>query len=130
MIRLKHAFALMLSIIATLAAPAAAATPVDPMLVRFWDEDARRIPDHVWRAIPRELLDMPVGRFAADIRAPVLILSAGADPLFSAEHHQSLVRAYPQAKAKVFAGLGHNFIVEHPHEVGPALAAFLAVGQR
>ena len=106
----------------------ASPTPVDPLLVRYWDEDAKRIPHHVWRAIPRELLDVPVGRYAADVRASVLILSADADPLFTAEHHQSLVRAYPKAQSKVFAGLGHNFIVERPQEVGPALAAFLAQG--
>lgn len=106
----------------------ASPTPVDPVLVRYWDEDAKRIPAHVWRAIPRELLDTPIGRYAADIKAPVLILSAGADPLFAAEHHQSLVRAYPNAQARIFPGLGHNFIVERPPEVGPPLAAFLAQG--
>lgn len=103
----------------------ASPTPVDPALARHWDEDAKRVPAHVWRAIPRELLDMPVGRYAPDVRAPVLILSASADPLFTAEHHQSLLRAYPKAQAKLFAGLGHNFIVERPEDVGPALAAFL-----
>jgi pimeloyl-ACP methyl ester carboxylesterase len=108
----------------------ASPTPVDPLLVRYWDEDAKRIPDHVWRAIPRELLDVPVGRYAADVRAPVLILSASADPLFSDEHHQSLLRAYPNAKAKLLPGLGHNFIVERLDQVGPMLAAFLAFGNQ
>ena len=103
----------------------ASPTAVDPVLVRHWDEDAKRIPGHVWRAIPRELLDVPVGRYAPEVKAPVLILSASADPLFTAEHHQSLVRAYPAAQAKIFAGLGHNFIVERPGEVGPVLKAFL-----
>lgn len=103
----------------------ASPTPVDPALARHWDEDVKRVPAHVWRAVPRELLDVPVGRFAADVKAPVLILSGGADPLFTAEHHRSLVRAYPKAHARIFAGLGHNFIVERPEEVGPALSAFL-----
>ena len=103
----------------------ASPTPVDPVLSRHWDEDAKRIQAHVWRAIPRELLDVPIGRYAPDIKAPVLILSASADPLFTAEHHQSLLRAFPKAQAKVFAGLGHNFIVERPEEVGPVLSVFL-----
>ena len=108
----------------------ASPTPVDPVLVRHWDEDAKRVPGHVWRAIPRELLDVPVGRYAADVRAPVLILSASADPLFTEEHHQSLVRAYPKAQARILPGLGHNFIVERPAEVGPVLAAFLQSDER
>ena len=104
----------------------ASPTPVDPLLVQHWDDDTKHIPAHVWRAIPRELLDMPAGRYASDVKAPVLILSASADPLFTAEHHQSLVRAYPSAQARVFAGLGHNFIVERPQEVGPVLKAFVS----
>ena len=108
----------------------ASPTPVDPVLSRYWDEDAKRIPAHVWRAIPRELLDVPIGRYAADIKAPILILSASGDPLFTAEHHRSLVNAYPKAQARVFAGLGHNFIVERPEEVGPVLSAFLKPSAR
>ena len=104
----------------------ASPTPVDPTLVRYWDRDAAAIPAHVWRAIPRELIDLPIGRYASEVKAPVLILSAGADPLFTTEHHQSLIRAYPKAQAKVFSGLGHNFIVERPEQVGPVLKAFLS----
>ena len=74
----------------------------------------------------RELVDVPIGRHAADVRAPVLILSGGRDELFPAEHHRSLVEAYPRAQAYVFADLGHNLILERPQEVGPVLAAFLS----
>jgi pimeloyl-ACP methyl ester carboxylesterase len=100
-------------------------TPVDAELVRYWDNEASALKPHIWRAIPRELLELPIGRYAPDINAPVLILSGGADPLFTPEHHRSLVKAFPSAQAGVFAGLGHNFIVERPTEVGPVVQAFL-----
>ena len=90
------------------------------------DAEMVAVPPHVWRAVPRAFLDAPVGRYAADVRAPVLILSGGRDPLFPAEHHRSLIAAYPAAEAHVFPQLGHNLIVERPKQVGPVLAAFLA----
>jgi pimeloyl-ACP methyl ester carboxylesterase len=105
--------------------PGASPTPVDPVFVRHADAEMVAVPPHVWRAVPRALLDLPAGRYAADVRAPVLVLSGGADPLFPAEHHRALLAAYPGAEARVFADLGHNLIVERPHVVGPVLAAFL-----
>ncbi len=76
----------------------------------------------------RELVEIPAGRHAPDIVAPVLILSGGADPIFTAEHHRALLAAYPRATRHVFPELGHNFPVERPAEVGPVLARFLAEG--
>jgi pimeloyl-ACP methyl ester carboxylesterase len=105
--------------------PGASPTPVDPVFVRHADAEMVAVPPHVWRAVPRAFLDVPVGRYAADVRAPVLILSGGRDPLFPAEHHQSLIAAYPAAEAHIFPELGHNLIVERPEQVGPVLAAFL-----
>jgi pimeloyl-ACP methyl ester carboxylesterase len=106
--------------------PQASPTPVDATMVRWYEPEIAGTPPHVWRAVLRELLDVPAGRHAADVRAPVLILSGGRDALFAAEHHESLVAAYPEAQARVFADLGHNLILERPHEVGPALVSFLA----
>lgn len=103
----------------------ASPTPVDPGFVRYADAEMVAVRSHVWRAVPRALLDVPVGRYAPDIRAPVLILSGGRDEIFAAEHHRALVAAFPQAEAHVFADLGHNLIVERPDDVGPVLAAFL-----
>jgi pimeloyl-ACP methyl ester carboxylesterase len=80
---------------------------------------------HVWRSVLRELLGVPVARFAPDVRAPVLILSAGRDEIFPPQHHRALMDAYPGAQERVFPELGHNLIVEQPDQVGPALAAFL-----
>lgn len=105
--------------------PSASPTPVDPVFVRYFDAEMAAVAPHVWRAVMRELLDVPVGRYAPDISADVLILSGGRDPLFPPEHHRALVAAYPRAEARIFADLGHNLVVERPYEVGPVLAAFL-----
>ncbi len=106
--------------------PGASPTPVDPDFVRHSDREMVAVPLHVWRGVARELVDVPVGRHAPDIAAPVLILSADADPIFPAGHHRALLAAYPRATGHVFPGLGHNFPVERPAEVGPVLARFLA----
>jgi pimeloyl-ACP methyl ester carboxylesterase len=73
----------------------------------------------------RELAEVPVARHAADVRAPVLILSGGSDPPFPPEHHQALVKAFPGASDHVYPGLGHNLTWERPAEVAPAIATFI-----
>jgi pimeloyl-ACP methyl ester carboxylesterase len=108
--------------------PASSPTPVDAELRRFYEPEIAATRPHVWRAVMRELVEVPIGRLAPDVRAPVLILSGGRDELFPAEHHQALVAAYPGAAAHVFAELGHNLIIERPHEVGPVLTRFLDEG--
>jgi pimeloyl-ACP methyl ester carboxylesterase len=105
--------------------PGASPTPVDPDFVRHADAEMVAVPPHVWRGVPRAFAGVTVARHAADVTAPVLILSGGRDEIFPAEHHRSLVAAYPGAAAHVFPELGHNLIVERPQEVGPVLAAFL-----
>ena len=105
--------------------PASSPTPVDPALIPHYEPEIAATPPHVWRSVLRELVDLPVARHAADVRAPVLILSGGRDELFPAEHHAALVAAYPGAEAHVFPDLGHNLILERPEEVAPHLAAFL-----
>jgi pimeloyl-ACP methyl ester carboxylesterase len=106
--------------------PQSSPTPVDAELRRWYEPEIAATAPHVWRAVLRELLDVPAARHAADVRAPVLILSGGRDELFPAEHHRALVAAYPRAEAHVFAELGHNLVLERPHEVGPVLVSFLA----
>jgi pimeloyl-ACP methyl ester carboxylesterase len=105
--------------------PQSSPTPVDPDMMRWYEPEIAATPPHVWRAVLRELVDVPIGRYAPDVRAPVLILSGGRDALFPAEHHRALVAAYPRSQAQVFAELGHNLILERPNEVGPVLARFL-----
>lgn len=101
-------------------------TPVDPAFASAVMEEILAIRPHVWRSVLRELVGVPIGRHAADVRAPVLILSGAKDPLFPAEHHAALVKAFPAATAHVFPELGHNPNFERPEEVGKRIAAFLA----
>lgn len=75
----------------------------------------------------RELAYVPVGRHATDVKAPVLILSGGKDPLFPSEHHAFLSKAFPGSEAHVFAELGHNPLWEKPAELGAIMARFLRI---
>ena len=105
--------------------PANQPTKVDPVFANAINDELLRIPPHVWRSVMRELSYVPVGRHAADVKAPVLVLSGGKDPLFPAEHHQSLLKAFPNAEAQVFAELGHNPNWEQPDAVASAIDRFL-----
>ncbi len=106
--------------------PANQPTPVDPVFAEAVRAEFMTIPRHVWRGVMRELASVPVARHSADITAPVLILSGGKDPIFTAEHHAALVKAFPNAKAHVFPALGHNPNWEQPAEIARAIAEFLA----
>jgi pimeloyl-ACP methyl ester carboxylesterase len=105
--------------------PANQPTPVDAVFANAANDEMLAIKPQVWRGVLRELVDVPVARHAADIRSPVLILSGGADPIFPAEHHQSLLKAFPGASAHIYPGLGHNFHWERPQEVAKAIETFL-----
>ena len=105
--------------------PANQPTKVDPAFAEAINDEIMRIPGHVWRGVMRELSYVPVGRHASDVKAPVLVLSGGKDVLFPAEHHQSLLKAFPQAEARVFADLGHNPNWEQPEAVASAIDRFL-----
>jgi pimeloyl-ACP methyl ester carboxylesterase len=105
--------------------PANQPTPVDAEFAAAAMEDILVIQPHVWRGVMRELTQIPVGRHAADVKVPVLVLSGGKDPLFPPEHHASLLKAFPHAEAHVFPELGHNPNWEQPEAVGAAIDAFL-----
>ena len=68
---------------------------------------------------------MPVGRHATDVKVPVLVLSGGKDPLFPAEHHAALLKAFPGAEGHLFPDLGHNPNWEKPEQVAAVMTAFL-----
>lgn len=106
--------------------PANQPTPVDPLFAEAVRQDFMTIPLHVWRGVMRELAYVPVGRHAADVKAPVLVLSGGKDPLFPAEHHESLLKAFPSAEAHVFPELGHNPNWERPDLIAAAIKRFLS----
>jgi pimeloyl-ACP methyl ester carboxylesterase len=105
--------------------PANQPTKVDPAFANAVNDELLRIPPHVWRSVMRELAYVPVGRHAADVKAPLLVLSGGKDALFPAEHHQSLLKAFPNAEGEVFAELGHNPNWEQPEAVASAIDRFL-----
>jgi pimeloyl-ACP methyl ester carboxylesterase len=100
-------------------------TPVDTTFASAVNNELYAIPSHVWHGVIREISYVPVGRHAADVQAPVLVISGGKDPIFPAEHHRSLLEAFPHAQAKVFAELGHNPNWENPREIAEAVSAFL-----
>jgi pimeloyl-ACP methyl ester carboxylesterase len=105
--------------------PANQPTPVDPVFAEAAMEEILAIKPQVWRGVMRELADVPVARHAADIKAPALILSGGADPLFPPEHHQALVKAIPGSTGHVYPGLGHNPLWEQPQDVAHRISEFL-----
>ena len=105
--------------------PANQPTPVDPIFAEAVRSEYMTIPRHVWRGVMRELASVPVARHAADIEAPVLILSGGKDPLFPAKHHAALLEAFPKAEAQVFSDLGHNPNWERAAEIAHRIAQFL-----
>lgn len=101
-------------------------TPVDAAFAEEVMNEILVIPPQVWRGVMRELAGVPVGRHAVDVKASVLLLSGGKDPLFTAAHHESLVKAFPQAEAHVFPQLGHNPIWEQAEDLAAVINAFLA----
>ena len=105
--------------------PANQPTKVESAFAEAINDEILSIPGHVWRGVMRELSYVPVGRHASDVKAPVLVLSGGKDVLFPAEHHQSLLKAFPQAEAHVFTDLGHNPNWEQPEAVASAIDRFL-----
>jgi pimeloyl-ACP methyl ester carboxylesterase len=105
--------------------PANQPTSVDPTFAAAVEQDYLTIPLHVWRGVMRELANVPVGRHAADVKVPVLILSGGKDPLFPKEHHEALLKAFPHAEAHVFPELGHNPNWEQPQAIADRMARFL-----
>ena len=105
--------------------PANQPTKVDPTFANAVNDEILRIPPYVWRGVMRELSYVPVGRHAADVKAPVLVLSGGKDVLFPTEHHKSLLKAFPHSEAQVFPELGHNPNWEQPEAVASAIDRFL-----
>jgi pimeloyl-ACP methyl ester carboxylesterase len=100
-------------------------TPVDRAFADAAMEDILGVQPHVWRSVMRELAYVPAGRHAPDVKAPVLVLSGGKDPLFPPEHHAAVMKAFPQAQGRVFPQLGHNPLWERPQPIAEAMSRFL-----
>ena len=105
--------------------PANQPTSIDRVFAEAVRAEYMTIPRHVWRGVMRELAEVPIGRHAVDIKVPVLILSGGKDPLFPAEHHAALLKAFPRAEAEIYSELGHNPNWERPADIARRIAQFL-----
>lgn len=106
--------------------PANQPTPIDKTFANAAMAEILTVPVHVWHSVMKELEGVPVARHSDRVRAPVLVLSGGADPLFPPEHHAALLTAFGGAQSHVYPKLGHNFLWETPADVGQRLSAFFA----
>jgi pimeloyl-ACP methyl ester carboxylesterase len=107
-------------------------TPVDPDFIRRQRRDAAAIPLRVWLAV----LDQGLGdesdlrRTLPRLKAPTLLIWGSADPIMEPEVRATLREALPQARVKIFQGLGHNPFWEDPSGSAAVINAFLAPAPR
>lgn len=105
-------------------------TPVDPDFIRRQREDAAAIPLRVWLAVLDQALSSDsayadLQRTLPRLRAPVLLIWGGQDPLMEEPVRRTLRAALPNAKVKVFERLGHNPFWEDPQGVAAVITSFL-----
>jgi pimeloyl-ACP methyl ester carboxylesterase len=105
-------------------------TPVDPDFIRRQRKDAAGIPLRVWLAVLDEALpaDNAFAELQATLprlKAPTLLIWGSKDPIMEEAVRQSLRKALPDAKVKIFEGLGHNPFWEDPKGVAESINAFL-----
>jgi len=105
-------------------------TPVDPDFIRRQRKDAAGIPLRVWLAVLDQAL--PANNAFADLqatlprlKAPTLLIWGSKDPIMEEDVRQSLRNALPNAKVKIFDGLGHNPFWEDPRGVAGVINTFL-----
>ena len=105
-------------------------TPVDPDFIRRQRKDAAGIPLRVWLAVLDQAL--PANNLYGDLqstlprlKAPTLLIWGSKDPIMEEDMRQSLRNALPNAKVKIFDGLGHNPFWEDPRGVAEVVNAFL-----
>ncbi|QUD88339.1 alpha/beta fold hydrolase [Phenylobacterium montanum] len=104
-------------------------TPVDPDFIRRQRKDAAQIPLRVWLAVlDQGLTGADLQATLPRLKAPTLLIWGSADPIMAPEVRQTLIDALPQAKVKIFPGLGHNPFWEDPQGVAGAVNGFLDDG--
>ena len=94
-------------------------------------KDAAGIPLRVWLAVLDQALAgddayYDLQRTLPRLRAPTLLIWGSKDPIMEEPARRTLREALPQAKVKVFEGLGHNPFWEDPRAVAQAINDFLA----
>jgi pimeloyl-ACP methyl ester carboxylesterase len=105
-------------------------TPVDPDFIARERKDAAAIPLRIWLAVlDQGLTDMnnyaDLQRTLPRLKAPTLLIWGGKDPIIEEPMRKSLRDALPNAKVKIFGGLGHNPFWENPGDVAQVINAFL-----
>ena len=106
-------------------------TPVDPDFIRRQRQDAAGIPLRVWLAVLDQGLSSDnayadLQRTLPRLRAPTLLIWGSKDPIMEQPVRQTLRKGLPQAKVKIFEGLGHNPFWEDPRGVASVINDFLA----
>lgn len=106
-------------------------TPVDPEFIRRQRKDAAGIPLRVWLAVLDQGLKpdnayIDLQRTLPRLTAPTLLIWGSQDPIMEQPVRQTLRAALPNAKVKIFEGLGHNPFWEDPRGVADVINAFLA----
>jgi pimeloyl-ACP methyl ester carboxylesterase len=106
-------------------------TPVDPDFIRRQRKDSAAIPLRVWLAVLDEGLPMETAyadlqRTLPRLKAPTLLIWGSKDPIMEEPMRQSLRHGLPEAKVKIFQGLGHNPFWEDPQGVAAVINDFLA----
>jgi pimeloyl-ACP methyl ester carboxylesterase len=117
--------------------------PIDPVFIRVSQGEQIRspVPDAVFDAIVAETRKAPArswqGAMAgmlsedhaarlAEIACPTLILYGDGDMYFTMADQRELQRLIPQARLKIYAGVGHGLQWEKPAEFAADLTEFLA----
>ncbi len=106
-------------------------TPVDPDFIRRQRKDAAGIPLRVWLAVLDQAVNantsyVDLQNTLPRLKAPTLLIWGSKDPIIEEDMRQTLRTALPNAKVKVFDGLGHNPFWEDPQGVAEVINAFLS----
>ncbi len=104
-------------------------TPVDPDFIRRQRRDAAGIPLRVWLAVLDQGLPddayFDLQRTLPRLTAPALLIWGSKDPIMEEPVRRTLRNALPNARVKIFEGLGHNPFWENPRGVADVINAFL-----
>jgi pimeloyl-ACP methyl ester carboxylesterase len=106
-------------------------TPVDSDFIRRQRQDAAGIPLRVWLAVLDQGLSADnsyadLQRTLPRLQAPTLLIWGSKDPIMEEPVRQTLRKALPSARVRIFPGLGHNPFWEDPRGVADVVNTFLA----
>jgi pimeloyl-ACP methyl ester carboxylesterase len=101
-------------------------TPVNEQFIRRQRRDSARIPLKVWLAVLEQGLGTAdLQATLPRLKAPCLLIWGQADPIMGEEVRSTLREALPDARVKIFDGLGHNPFWENPGAVASVINEFL-----